>query len=265
MAQVLKLYWSHSKPNFGDWLSPAICRALAHKEVRYAGINRCDMVALGSLLERLPKGLLSRKLHVWGTGSIEEHPVRDCKHTVHALRGPRTAALLKQLQPPADQPPVFGDPGLLSELLLPLGGRAKPHIDLGLIPHYKDANRPTIAQLIEQFPRAEIINVFDSPEAVVARIARCHHVMSSSLHGLIVADALGVPSRWLKLSDSVRGGPWKFKDYYASFDEPLPERQIQPLTPNELVGQSLDAVFEGWQAPRLEAQKKRLADAFPNL
>ena len=228
-------------------------------------------MALGSLFDRLPRGLFGRSLHVWGTGSIEARVSRRCKHHVHALRGPRTASLQRSstsLDPaahPALQPPVYGDPGLLAELLLPSSHRRRPTIALGLIPHYKDAALPAVQQILDHFPAAKVIDVFNTPQRVVEQIASCHHVLSSSLHGLIVADAVGVPSRWLKLSDGVRGGGWKFRDYYESFDDPLPPSIQQSLTLETLLGSRLESLFADWVAPRLDAQKERLVNAFPDL
>lgn len=265
MAQVLKLYWSNSKPNFGDWLSPAICAAVCHREVRYASIKRCDLVALGSLFERLPTGWLSRSLHVWGTGSIQQQTPQRFKHTLHAVRGPRTASLGIVAGRASTQEPVFGDPGLLAEMLLPTGHQRNASITLGIIPHYKDADLPGIAAMLAHFPQAKIIDVFDSPQRVVERIARCHHVVSSSLHGLIVADALGVPARWLQLSDAVRGGGWKFRDYFESFDEPMPTRITRPLRLADVLGDNVDGLFADWRPPHLDAQKERLVNAFPAL
>ena len=45
----------------------------------------------------------------------------------------------------------------------------------------------------------------------------CKHIISSSLHGLICSDSLGIPNRWIKLSQLL-GNDFKFKDYYSVFD-----------------------------------------------
>jgi pyruvyltransferase len=39
-------------------------------------------------------------------------------------------------------------------------------------------------------------------------------IASSSLHGLILADAYGIPNVWMCLNKDTGGGEFKFKDYY---------------------------------------------------
>lgn len=52
----------------------------------------------------------------------------------------------------------------------------------------------------------------------------CKYIISSSLHGLICADSICIPNRWIKLSELL-GSDFKFHDYYSVFDI-TPEFQI---------------------------------------
>jgi pyruvyltransferase len=254
MTKPLRLYWSRSKPNFGDWLSPAICEALSGRRVEYASVQRCDLVAVGSLFERLPHDFLGRRLDVWGTGSIDRaKPVR-LRHRLHALRGPLTAQLVR-----GKPESVFGDPGLLAELLVPSWRRTATSASLGIVPHYKDARRDEIRDMAARIPGAMVIDVFDPPLQVIDAIARCRRIASSSLHGLIVAEALSLPARWLHLSDAVRGGGWKFRDYYLGTGrDPTP-----PLGADAVTRESLDALFDDGAPVDLESVKRGLVESFP--
>ena len=44
----------------------------------------------------------------------------------------------------------------------------------------------------------------------------CAYIVSSSLHGICVAEAYGIPAVWVRLADNIVGGEFKFRDYYAS-------------------------------------------------
>jgi hypothetical protein len=221
--KTLKLYWSSGlkddRPNFGDWLSPLLCEFLSQRRVEHARPNRCDLVAVGSILHRLGHRWFNRRVHVWGTGLIEQSQPFCSRHYYHALRGKKTLACIV----PAPAAPALGDPGLLCHLLLP--DRPVKKYALGVVPHYKDRRHPVITEFLDRNKHAFVIDVLDEPCVVIEQIAQCNMVISSSLHGLVVADSLGVPNVWIRPSQNVRGSDFKFHDYYGIFDivpQPFP-------------------------------------------
>jgi pyruvyltransferase len=61
-----------------------------------------------------------------------------------------------------------------------------------------------------------VINPLSPIEEVIDLVLQSERIVSSSLHGLIVADAYGIPSRWIKISDRILGDGTKYMDYYSS-------------------------------------------------
>ena len=86
---------------------------------------------------------------------------------------------------------------------------------MGIVPHYVDKRHPWLAQY-EADPRVLLIDVQSATLPFIDQIKQCHHIVSSSLHGIICADAYGIPATWVEFSDGVIGGGFKFRDYFAS-------------------------------------------------
>ena len=254
MNQQIKLHWAHSKPNFGDCLSPLICELVSGKRVIYSKIPRCDLIAAGSLLARLKEKPWSHKVNVWGTGSIIESKPHRSRHIYHAIRGKHSAAQISNAQIT-----TFGDPGLLADQLINSSQVAKRH-EIGIVPHYKDRDHPSTIRLQNTLHQAKVIDVFQSPKEVITQIAQCHTILSSSLHGLITADALGIPNQRIQISGAIRGGDWKFNDYYSTFD-------ISPskFLASELIENDLSNSFDQYARPSIELIKEKLHRSFPDL
>lgn len=254
----LKLYWSSSlkqgRKNFGDWLSPCLVRELSGREVVHTPPNGCDLVAIGSLLQRVKHHWWNRRLHIWGTGFIAAGPQVTAYHEYHALRGQSSAAMIRGLPRPS-----LGDPGLLAACLLPDHASLPKRHALGLVPHYKDQRHPAVQRLQELIPQARLIDVLAEPLEVLRAIAGCEFILSSSLHGLIVADAFGLPNAWFEFSSAVRGARFKFRDYYSAFGIMEP----QPLTLENFDPADIEWLAASYRREALAELQRGLLSSFP--
>lgn len=206
----LPVYWSYSD-NFGEWITSQILRSMGIY-AEYTCVPDSKLVSTGSILEQLPadyKGI------ILGSGFIHETSrVAFDQADVWAVRGNLTAERISSVRTKAA---ALGDPGLLAGNI----GikRLEKKYRLGIIPHYSDYHlvfSGALRNLRQNNPgEVNIIDVQQSPVTVIRQIMMCETVLSSSLHGLIVADALGIPNQWIEFSTLV-GGHFKFHDYYSS-------------------------------------------------
>jgi pyruvyltransferase len=73
-------------------------------------------------------------------------------------------------------------------------------------------------------------------EAKTIEFLACEQIISSSLHGLIVAHAYGIPAVWQKFSNQVFGDDIKYQDYMESVGLPFykPALKTLPFTTEEM-------------------------------
>ena len=64
----------------------------------------------------------------------------------------------------------------------------------------------------------QIIDVCAGEYNFIDQVLECDKVISSSLHGLIICDAYGIPNARVNVSNKLFGGDFKFIDYYKSVD-----------------------------------------------
>ena len=201
-------YWSPASGfNFGDYLS----RVTVELTLASRGLTLGDEVrqqrqltAIGSVLHFAQTGAT-----VWGSGvngkiAADRHVFDDLD--VRAVRGPLTRAFLSDRG--IAVPEVYGDPALLLPHLT--GDRFKATRELGpvFVPNLND-----LAHLdaIES-SGVPIILPTQSWNRCVSAILRHSFVLASSLHGLIIAEAYGVPARFVRLSEHEH--LFKYEDYY---------------------------------------------------
>jgi len=261
---TIKLYWCRGKGekdssqrNFGDYLSPQLVAHLADRPVRYAPIKKADLIAIGSIMGRLQKRrrlLFPSRIHVWGTGCGSGDIRYPGHHHYHAVRGRLSLANLNVANP---ETIAVGDPGLLADQLLEKRPSSKTH-QIGFIPHYKNRQDPRLLERLENNPQYRLISVYSSIEAILNQVSQCDFILSSSLHGLIIADSLGIPNQWLKLDVSV-GSDFKFRDYYSLYSDIA----ATALTLDDFPQWDLANSMDNWQRPGIEQIKQGLIDSFP--
>lgn len=208
-----------SRPNFGDALTPWLIQRLSGRAPRFVPHDHLSSkyIVTGSIA-----AFAGRQCTVWGAGLMFRDDPICAEADWLAVRGPLTHARARACG--AACPPVWGDPGLLlPRLHVP---PTKPRRGVGFVPHFSD--RPRIPQGWAEARALHLIDIQQGIETVIDEIATCEWVMSSSLHGLIVAHAYGVPAVWVRLRDLPSGDGVKFADHYASVgvDVPAP----QPLS-----------------------------------
>lgn len=152
---------------------------------------------------------------IWGSGIIsEDMPIPHKPLKVYSVRGPLTRNVL--LKHGIDCPEKYGDPALLvSRYYRP---RISKTYEYGLIPHYTDEENPALIEFYRAHPDILIIRMrgYNHWHDIPDQILSCKKIISSSLHGLIISDSYGVPNAWVRFSDDIKGGSFKYLDYFSS-------------------------------------------------
>jgi len=262
---TIKLYWCRGKgrddnlqKNFGDYLSPLIISRLSGEKVEYSPVKSADVISIGSILKRLHKlrGFpFPKKLIVWGSGAGVPDLRYPGHHNYIAVRGEHS---LKLLDCKEKESIVLGDPGLLADQLFDLK-RISRKRRIGIIPHYVDAGASSLVRLCHEYENIKVLSVYTEIEELLSEIKNCDLVLSSSLHGLIVSDSLGVPNAWLKISEKL-DSDFKFYDYYSIWGESM---KTAPLKVEELSEQLFDKLIAEYQRDGLDSIKSRLINSMP--
>lgn len=175
------------------------------------------ILAVGSVIQHANENSL-----VFGSGVIS--PNLSVEHKkfakIGALRGQFTRDFLLENCRYMDGIDVFdlplGDPALILPLLYSSVPSTKEKYRVGFIPHYVDKSCQVVQDFLHNLPGdVKFIDVQQELEPFLAELEKCDFVISSSLHGLIIADAYRVPNVWVKFGDGLVGGDFKFLDYYS--------------------------------------------------
>lgn len=259
---IILAYWYHSKKcrnNWGDALNPVLIGEISGKQpvnLRKYPFNIKNIpvyAVIGSILGGVYLNKFGKnRLVVWGTGSISVNSrLKTVPREICAVRGPLTREIL--INQGFDCPEIYGDPALLYPKFYSPPKTKK--YKLGIIPHYMDKN--LVPEHLKDEPDVSIINIQGGINQVVDEICKCQRIASTSLHGLIAADAYGVPSSWIRFHDkTVVGGDWKYRDYFYSVGR---DEQVFNINEETLI----DEVYDSFHKYKLDFDEKALWDACP--
>jgi pyruvyltransferase len=199
--KVSLFYFTPAKysTNFGDALSPKIVEKIIKKNLVNDKSYGQKMLAVGSILHFAKDNDV-----IWGSGLNGKVPLGSHKFTaldVRAVRGPLTRKFL--ISKGIKCPEVYGDPALLMSLLFP-ELKASPTLDYIVIPNMNEMDE------FKNFPN--LVLPTQDCMAVVEQILKAKFVIAGSLHGIVVAEAFGIPARLIRITE--KENIFKYKDYY---------------------------------------------------
>lgn len=212
------LYFNKVK-NVGDLVSVYIVERITGRSTyRVSTTAFRHLTAVGSTL-----GASSSSSYIWGSGSIDgKAPARKIDpNKIFALRGKRTLALVEGFVGRKVNVPL-GDPAVLMPHFYDKS--VSCDFEIGIVPHFEEFKLISLLAS-HKYDSVRVIDVRQDPEVFIDQMRSCKKIISSSLHGLILANAYEIPSMWFSATNFLIGGEWKFLDYYSCTDQ----RVLSPL------------------------------------
>ena len=200
----MKSQWFNGS-NVGDLLAPLVLTGLTGETVVWSDQSPRWLVS-GSILS-----MAQDHDTLFGVGSFERLDWMRAPQDLRILlvRGPRTAAHL------GITCEIYGDCGLLMPLVY-RPAQQEIQYELGIVPHYKSLEQTPVP------PGARLISPGLPPRQFIEALLTCRRVASSSLHGIILAEAYGVPATRMQYCVSPRDFDFKHADYYEGTGRSLP-------------------------------------------
>ncbi len=247
--------WRTTNCNWGDDVNANLCKIISGKEVipyQYSWFNQQHYLCIGSIIQWYS----TENAIIWGSGLLKytrglRHPQR-----VLAVRGPLTRQCL--LDNGIECPEIYGDPALLFPRYY------NPSIDkkyyVGIICHQSEI--PILEKMIHSNKKIVFIDIkhYGKWTDFIDQILSCDVILSSSLHGVIVADAYNIPNQWSQFTDYISENTgFKFRDYYLSVKKNITKPYLVEF-PFDIKA-VVNNVKNNWTEPHFDA--KQLLDACP--
>ncbi len=234
MRKIKLVYWQ--EPNFGDALSPWIIERISGRQIEAKNYYSKSQIrrAVWTMTGRLPLSAWKGNLFpwetnivgigsvinsgnkfslIWGAGYMCEVSPKALYKKILAVRGKETYRRLCQ-EGYQGREPQYGDPALLLPLIR--SAVLQKTTKLGVIPHWSEADK-FISKYGKDFKVIDLRT--RNIEKTLDEITSCERILSTSLHGIIVAHAYGIPAIWIQ-DGYIDTDGFKFRDYWSSIEMP---------------------------------------------
>ncbi|MCJ2133983.1 polysaccharide pyruvyl transferase family protein [Methylobacterium sp. J-026] len=221
-------YWSWDRiRNFGDEIFPVLLRYLANRDGVRVTRDRPHILGPGSIFSYATTESL-----IWGSGILNPATrIPDVNRVqIRAVRGKLTADLLTRRGISLNDV-ALGDPGVLVDEALRAFGvnKSSQNCRVAIVPHhsYRHAKIFTTER-----PDGEtcVADPSENMRSFIQKIVDSEVIVSQSLHGLILGEALNKPTLWIADTEQAADENWTFKfhDWYTNSLNP----QTKPLLIN---------------------------------
>lgn len=238
-------YWrpASGELNFGDHLSYIIVnKILSDNNFSLEEETKVQkrLIALGSVIHFANEGDT-----IWGSGingKVDPGLHKFKNLDVRAVRGPLTRDFLQKRG--IKVPEIYGDPALLLPHLFKDRFKKQPEVPFVIVPNLHDLH------IAKDKGWKNVISPMESWNKCISEIMKAEFVVASSLHGLIIAEAYGIPARYIRLSSEEN--LFKYNDYMMGTGR----GEIEFAT-------SIDEALEMGGMEKMNFDHKKLLGAFP--
>lgn len=229
--------------------------------------NKQEILVIGSIITWLTKP----NSIIWGSGV--QFPKDEILYNgkiiapkkICSVRGPLTRKYF--LDRGIDCPEIYGDPALLfPKYYQP---KVEKKYKLGILPHFKDKNSDAIKNILKNNPDAHFIDIQYRKDwrYLIDEIASCEFILSSTLHGIIIADSYNVPNAWVEY-DKNNLKRFTFQDYFYSVEKNITEpEKLSTFFNNDYIyiEREREKFMKNWQSPKIDLETLLNACPFKNI
>lgn len=206
----INLIWWKKKENLGDYLSFVVYNWMLeyfNLDLNHPVSKTKYFMGIGSVIT-----FLSKDSTVWGSGILSVKQIKTIfdeknfrKLDIRSVRGPLTRHVL--VSAGYNCPEIYGDPAILMPFIYKPENIEKKY-EVSVVKHF------SLNEEIEQGNLHSINIKTTDYKFFIDEICSSKKIISSSLHGIILAETYGIPA--IFLSDGMEEQLFKFWDWYLS-------------------------------------------------